>query len=69
MLFRSDFLVQLQVRADLVVPILQAEKLWGLLVCNHCAQPRQWEQLEIDWLKQLATQVKLQLPTSELMSC
>lgn len=61
-----DFLAQLQVRADLVVPILQAEKLWGLLVCNHCAEPRQWQQLEIDLLKQLATSVVIAIQQSEL---
>lgn len=61
-----DFLAQLQVRADLVVPILQAEKLWGLLVCNHCAEPRQWQHLEIDLLKQLATSVAIAIQQSEL---
>lgn len=61
-----DFLAQLQVRADLVVPILQGEKLWGLLVCNHCAEPRQWQQLEIDLLQQLATQLAIAIQQSEL---
>jgi PAS domain S-box-containing protein len=61
-----DFLVQLEVRANLVIPIVQGEKLWGLLVANHCSEPRQWEQLEIDLLKQLATQVAIAIQQSEL---
>lgn len=61
-----DFLAQFQVRADLVVPILQGEKLWGLLVANHCSEPRQWQQLEIDLLKQLATQLAIAIQQSTL---
>jgi len=61
-----DFLAQFQVRADLVVPILQGEELWGLLVANHCLEPRQWQQLEIDLLKSLATQVAIAIQQSTL---
>ncbi len=60
-----DFLAQFQVKAALVVPILQGE-LWGLLVANHCSSPRQWQQLEIDLLKQLATQVAIAIQQSTL---
>ncbi len=61
-----DFLAQFQVRADLVVPILQGEELWGLLVANSCLSARQWQQLEIDLLKQLATQVGIAIQQSTL---
>jgi diguanylate cyclase (GGDEF)-like protein/PAS domain S-box-containing protein len=59
-------LAQVQVRANLVVPILQAEKLWGLLIAHQCSAPRQWQQLEIDLLQQLATQVAIAIQQSEL---
>lgn len=61
-----DLLVQFQIRANLAVPILQGEKLWGLLVANQCSTPRQWQQLEIDLLKQLATQVSIAIQQAEL---
>jgi len=61
-----EFLAQFQVRADLVVPILQGENLWGMLVVNHCSEPRQWQPLEIDLLKQLATQVAIAIQQSTL---
>jgi light-regulated signal transduction histidine kinase (bacteriophytochrome) len=61
-----EFLEQFQVRADLVMPILQAEKLWGLLVVNQCAAARQWQQWEIEWLRQLATQLAIALQQAEL---
>ncbi|CAA9577447.1 Circadian input kinase A [uncultured Synechococcales cyanobacterium] len=61
-----DFLAEFQVRATLVVPVLQGEELWGLLVANACSQPRKWQQLEINLLKQLATQLAIALQQSEL---
>ncbi len=35
-----DFLRGLQVRAKLVVPIVQNETLWGLLIAHQCSGPR-----------------------------
>ena len=61
-----NFLAQYQVRANLVVPILQGERLWGLLVAQHCAQKRQWLAGEIELLKQLATQVGIAIQQAEL---
>jgi len=61
-----DLLAQLQVRSTLVVPILQGEELWGLLVANHCRAPRQWQPLEIDLLTSLATQLAIAIQQAEL---
>ncbi|MBV8883164.1 MAG: GAF domain-containing protein, partial [Chroococcidiopsidaceae cyanobacterium CP_BM_RX_35] len=61
-----DFLAEFQVRATLVVPILQEDELWGLLVANHCSSSRQWQQLESDLLKSLATQVGIAIQQSTL---
>lgn len=61
-----NLLAQFQIRANLVVPILHGEALWGLLVANHCAAPREWQPLEINLLQQLATQVGIALQQAEL---
>ncbi|ABA23376.1 multi-sensor hybrid histidine kinase [Trichormus variabilis ATCC 29413] len=61
-----DLLIQFQVKANLVVPILQGEKLWGLLVTNQCGTSRHWQSWEIDLLQQLATQVGIAIQQSEL---
>jgi len=61
-----EMLAQFQVKANLVVPILQGEKLWGLMIAHHCCQPRQWQQLEIDLLRQLASQVAIAIQQGEL---
>lgn len=61
-----DILTLFDVRANLVVPILQGEHLWGLLCAYHCSRPRRWRQLEIDLLKQLSTQIAIAIQQSEL---
>ncbi|MBE9077698.1 EAL domain-containing protein [Romeria aff. gracilis LEGE 07310] len=61
-----DFLAEYQIRANLVTPIVQGEKLWGLLVANQCSGPRQWQPFEISLLQQLDTQVAIAIQQSEL---
>jgi len=61
-----EFLEQFQVRANLVVPILKDDGLWGLLVAHHCTAPRQWQDAEIHLLRQLAAQVGIALQQSAL---
>ncbi|MGA9381813.1 MAG: diguanylate cyclase, partial [Phormidium sp.] len=61
-----ELLEKLQVRSKLIVPILQGDKLWGLLVAHHCSSPRQWNSWESELLQQLATQVAIAIQQSEL---
>jgi diguanylate cyclase (GGDEF)-like protein/PAS domain S-box-containing protein len=61
-----QLLEQLQVRAKLVVPILQGDKLWGLLVAHHCNAPREWQAWETELLQQLATQLEIAIQQAEL---
>ncbi|HAJ64052.1 MAG TPA: diguanylate cyclase [Cyanobacteria bacterium UBA8543] len=61
-----DLLARFQVRANLVVPILNKERLWGLLVAHHCCDGRQWQQFEIDLLTSLASQVAIAIQQSQL---
>ena len=37
-----NFLRKMQVRANLVVPILPSGNLWGLLAAHHCQSPVNW---------------------------
>lgn len=64
----SAFLSQFQVRANLVVPILQGEQLWGVMIAHQCDRPRHWTQVEADLLKQIADQVGIALQQSQLFS-
>lgn len=62
----AELLRQFQVQANLVVPILQGQRLWGLLIAHQCDAPRVWEVLEINLLKQLAEQVGVAIKHAEL---
>ncbi|MBW4619200.1 MAG: GAF domain-containing protein [Cyanosarcina radialis HA8281-LM2] len=61
-----DFLAQIQVRAKLVIPIVQKDNLWGLLIAHQCGQPRTWQDWEVNLLQQLATQLAIAIQQSEL---
>jgi diguanylate cyclase (GGDEF)-like protein len=61
-----DLLKKFQIRANLVVPILRGEELWGLIGVHQCSEPRQWLALEIDLLQQLATQLAIAIQQAQL---
>lgn len=61
-----NFLTEVEVKAMLMVPIVQSSGLWGLLIAHHCAAPRRWQQSEIKLLSQLATQVGIATQQSQL---
>ncbi|MBR8834106.1 MAG: SpoIIE family protein phosphatase [Stigonema ocellatum SAG 48.90 = DSM 106950] len=63
-----EFLSRLQVKANLVVPILVRDNLWGLLIAHQCNQPRQWTELELDLLKHLADQLGIGITQSQLLA-
>lgn len=50
-----DFLRNLQVRANLVVPVLPPRGLWGLLIAHHCSTSRLWTKDNISAMEKGAT--------------
>ncbi|MEL7244012.1 MAG: GAF domain-containing protein [Cyanobacteria bacterium J06573_2] len=46
-----DFLRGLQVRANLVAPIITDKGLWGLLIAHHCEAPRSWTISDINMMQ------------------
>lgn len=61
-----ELLENLQVQANLVIPIQQNDQLWGMLIAHHCIAPRQWQTSEISLLKDLTIQVGIALKQAEL---
>ena len=51
-----DFLRNMGVQANLVVPILTNtnQRLWGLLVAHHCQDTRTWSQSDIETMQKAA---------------
>ena len=57
-----DRLVKIAVKASIAVPILNyQDQLLGLLVVHQCFSDRNWQDLEIEWLRQLGVQTGLAL--------
>lgn len=61
-----QLLEQLQVRANLVVPILQGEHLWGLLIAHHCRSSRHWQFEEVELLEALSVQIAIAIQQAAL---
>lgn len=55
-----------QVKASLMVPILQEQTLWGLMIVHQCDRPREWHTDDLKLLQNLATQVAVAIQQSEL---
>lgn len=56
-----------EVKANMVAPILHKGELLGLLVTHQCSAERKWEQSEIDFFAQVATQVGLAIERTTLL--
>jgi PAS domain S-box-containing protein len=63
----KNLLDRFQVKANLVVPILEGDLLWGLLIVHQCSAPRHWRNFEIDFLSQVANQVGIALCQARLL--
>ncbi|MDJ0695529.1 GAF domain-containing protein [Mastigocoleus sp. MO_188.B34] len=63
-----EVLSQFQVRANLAVPLLQDQQLWGLLCIHQCTETRVWKETEIDFVRQIATHLGTALQHGKLLA-
>ena len=63
-----SILSQFQVRANLVVPLLQEGYLWGLLCIHQCDRPRQWHPQDIELAQYVATHLDVALRHADLLN-
>ncbi len=63
----QQILNQFQVRANLVVPLLKGEDLWGLLCVHQCGNPRNWETEEIEFTRQIADNLGVALKHNQTL--
>ena len=62
-----EMLREFKIRANLIVPIFLKDKIWGMLFVHQCSTTRQWNQYEIDLLRQLADQLSIALTQAEML--
>jgi signal transduction histidine kinase len=70
-----EMLQQLQVKANLVVPILFRDlsaagepRVWGLLIAHHCKTTHEWTDDELDLMDEIAVQMAIAIQQAELVS-
>ncbi|MBD2361416.1 GAF domain-containing protein [Anabaena minutissima FACHB-250] len=65
----SDCYVQMlekfQVRANIVVPLIKGQDLWGLLCIHQCSSTRQWETAEIEFVQLIAEHLRVALQQAD----
>jgi methyl-accepting chemotaxis protein PixJ len=66
--YQKQLLEKFQVKASLSLPIFVEDKVWGLLVVNNCASARQWQQVEITLLSQIATELTYRLQSFQIQN-
>ncbi len=54
---RQQLFSKLQVKSNLVVPILQGNNLLGLMVAHHCKKIHQWQEAEVNYFTEFATPI------------
>lgn len=71
----ANFLQRLEVKANLIVPILIGQnqegdlpELWGLLIVHQCSGPRHWHIRESHLMLQLADQLAIAIQQAELFA-
>jgi twitching motility protein PilJ len=62
-----EILRRLEVRANMVAPIVVGDELIGLLCAHQCSGPKNWDQEEIDLMQQLSTQVGYALAQAKVL--
>lgn len=66
----ADWLSEMQVRANLVMPITtrspSSPNLFGLLILHQCDRPRPWQTQEISLVKNIATQLGMAIRNADI---
>ncbi len=55
-----------EIRANLIIPIVYNQQLWGLLCAHQSSQPRAWDTLEVELLEKLSNQIAIAIQQSQL---
>jgi diguanylate cyclase (GGDEF)-like protein/PAS domain S-box-containing protein len=62
-----DLLDRYQVRANLVLPVVVQDQLWGLLCIHQCRSPRHWQTDEVTFVQKLIEQVEVAIQQAHLL--
>lgn len=60
-------LSRFQVKANLIVPLIKGNQLWGLICIHQCRSPRQWQEDEIEFVTQISVHLGVAIQQAELL--
>ncbi len=63
--YQSQLLEKYQIKSSLSLPIFLKDEIWGLLVVQSCSTIRQWQELEINLLSQIAVDLNYKFQSFE----
>ncbi|MGK7904779.1 MAG: GAF domain-containing protein, partial [Hormoscilla sp.] len=63
-----DLLEQYKIRAYALTPIFVGRNLWGLLAAYQHTTPRQWNDVEVEFLGQVASQLGVALQSASMLT-
>ena len=64
---RIKILSEIQVRANMVAPLMKGDNLWGLLCIHQCDGCRDWEAVEIEFVEQISEHLGVALQQAEYL--
>jgi len=64
----AALLDQFQIRAQVIMPLMNGSELWGLLCVHQCGSSRNWNSSEIQFATQVATQLSVALEQADLLA-
>lgn len=62
-----EILERFQIKAQIIVPLLEGEHLWGLLCVHQCSHTRDWQEAELKFITQVAAQLSVALRQANLL--
>jgi signal transduction histidine kinase len=63
-----EMLERFQIKAQMIVPLMEGERLWGLLCVHQCSRTRKWEEVELKFVTQVAAQLSVALRQANLLN-
>lgn len=61
-----DVIERFQVKAQIIVPLMEGDELWGLFCIHQCTHTRHWEEAELEFVTQVAAQLSVALRQANL---
>ncbi|BAY61014.1 GAF sensor signal transduction histidine kinase [Calothrix brevissima NIES-22] len=61
-----DLIERFQIKAEIIVPLMEGDELWGLLCIHQCTHARNWGEAELEFANQVAAQLSVALRQANL---